>query len=375
MTILFLYQDVQSGSKNATESLLKEFIHKYPQVVCRVYKQPASKYKKGLPFLKNLLWSIYDYWRVINSSEEFDCVYSTMYTFAVAHYFSTRRNRPSIFHLHGDQKFSNPPRRQPLVKHIYRHTLGLFVMYLQRFAVMRSTLVYMASEKAGKKFLIENKLTKYHHKIKFVANGINRQQFFPILQTQKVKYKNKLGFSGKIILYIGRIDEKKGIHNLVDALGKDKDKTLLIVHPKCIDMYEIQYKDFLKKISKSSAGKVVFIENPDRVNVFYQISDLFVLPSVQEMMPLTVLEAMACGTMILVSKTGDLPKILKPLSKYVFMKRIDVRGISRGISKMSKLTTETQNLIVATGLKIVSNFSWGSSAEKLYNDINQITRP
>lgn len=123
----------------------------------------------------------------------------------------------------------------------------------------------------------------------------------------KLFYKDKLGAAGlrkkynitseaKVLIYVGRLSREKNLIFLLQALAEilkeRKDIFLFLVG----SGYQM---DELKKL----AGDFDVLEHirfagfvpHDKVASYYNASDVFVMSSLSEIMPLTVLEAMACG--------------------------------------------------------------------------------
>ena len=51
--------------------------------------------------------------------------------------------------------------------------------------------------------------------------------------------------------------------------------------------------------------------SPEIIQNYYQMADIFTLPSYTEGLPLVVIEAMACGLPVVVSTAGGIPELVK----------------------------------------------------------------
>ncbi len=115
----------------------------------------------------------------------------------------------------------------------------------------------------------------------------------------------------KFILFLGRIDEKKGIDMLIDAYERIFEiywseskllQKLMIVGPG----FDTPYGKVLKKRIESNQflnEKIVIanmLSGDDKWAAFYE-SDVFILPSHQENFGIAVAEAMACNKAVLIS--------------------------------------------------------------------------
>lgn len=127
-----------------------------------------------------------------------------------------------------------------------------------------------------------------------------------ILKTQEkkidIRKSLKIQNNKAVLLYIGRIHRTKGIHFVLQALKKLNDKKFLflIIGNKEDD----EYVKYLNKLSKELPNSVIWHEPVpgDRVWDYYSSSNLFVLPSYDENFGMVVVEAMACGLPVLISK-------------------------------------------------------------------------
>jgi glycosyltransferase involved in cell wall biosynthesis len=139
-----------------------------------------------------------------------------------------------------------------------------------------------------KKDVVET-YTPYHNRISVVYNGIETSRVIP----RKEEYlKLKLGFSGneKIILFVGRLCDQKGILYLLKAfkivLSSYENTKLVIVG-------NGNYDNCLKEC-EGIWSKVVFTGRLDNesLKLFYRIADIGVVPSIYEPFGYVLLEMM-----------------------------------------------------------------------------------
>lgn len=141
---------------------------------------------------------------------------------------------------------------------------------------------------------------KYKNKFIHIPAFVDTLKFYPLNQIEKEKLKEKYNLQRdkKYILFVGRLEPLKGIQLLIDAI-KELRRTIdieLLVAGKGILSEKVKSYDFIRYIGK--------IPN-EKLNEIYNITDLFVLPSYYENCPLTVLEAMTSGCLVLASNVGD----------------------------------------------------------------------
>ena len=120
---------------------------------------------------------------------------------------------------------------------------------------------------------------------------------------QKTKIKKELGIkTSKVVLYVGQLIERKGVKYLIEAFEKlkeeFKDVSLLIVG---YGSLEDKLKSMIKRRKISDvifAGGLEWRQTPK----FYAISDILVMPSLEEVWGLVINEAMVAGLPVIVTK-------------------------------------------------------------------------
>jgi glycosyltransferase involved in cell wall biosynthesis len=200
-------------------------------------------------------------------------------------------------------------------------------------------------------------------KISIIPNGLNLSEFENLPSKNTFKEKYGIRQDEKIILYLGRIHKIKGIDLLVDAffdLLREMDNIkLVIVGP------DAGFLDFLlKKVdSLKIQEKIIFtgrIENFDK-QAAYVDAEVYVLPSVYECFPLTVLEAWACGTPTILSEGCIFSDCL--FNKNVIFKQN--RKELKDLMKKILLDNELKMTLRAEGEQLIKNqFNW----EQIIND-------
>lgn len=159
---------------------------------------------------------------------------------------------------------------------------------------------------------------KFGNKVKNIligkgsCSGIDTKRFSPPTEKDLIK-KNlhiDLGLDF-IVIFVGRLSGDKGVELLVEAWGRfitsfPNSKLILIGSN---DERDGLSTIFLNKIN--SEKSILQIPNTNKVQYYYQISDVAVLPSYREGLPTCNLEASASGITVLTSKsTGCIDSII-----------------------------------------------------------------
>ena len=126
---------------------------------------------------------------------------------------------------------------------------------------------------------------------------------------EKVVEKYKIPSNKKILGFIGRLDEQKGIVPFIKELSKHKEKfddsIILLVGNGSQD-------DEIKALIKELNLEDLFILTGFQENVksFYPIIDIFFLPSLYEGLPMVLLEAMAFKKPIVSMNVGSISEVI-----------------------------------------------------------------
>lgn len=189
-------------------------------------------------------------------------------------------------------------------------------------------------------------------KITVIHHGINHSIFYPRQSTKQPLQ--------KYILAVGSIEPRKNLKNLLTAYAA-LDKSLRDeYHLLLVGAVGWNNQEIVNEINRLSqwvhySGYI----SDDELAILYTNASLFIYPSVYEGFGIPPLEAMACGTPVIVSDASTLPEVCADAAYYV--DPLDTQSIKEGILKI--LSDETlQKEIIAKGFARVKEFSWEKSA-------------
>ena len=198
-------------------------------------------------------------------------------------------------------------------------------------------------------------------KISVIHNGVNTGHFLPSPNIQKKKQ----------ILWIGKYVPGKGVEFLLHGFKtfseKYPDYTLMMIgrgplkdyYFKLIKELEIEDKIALKD----------FAENRDLPEI-YQQSCVFVLPSLEEGVPRTILEAMSCGVPVACTK---LPQLVNIVTGCGLLFNIgDSGALANALITLISESSMAQTMGRAGREKAVSYYSWADTVEittRLFNTL------
>lgn len=148
-------------------------------------------------------------------------------------------------------------------------------------------------------------------RITVIPNGIDSTCFFP---RDRMYARKKIGIEPKIklLLSVGALIERKGMHLLVDALALLKRQRALDFYT-CIvgagpERERLEHKIYHHNLS-DAVSLVGEIDNSDLADWYYA-ADLFFLGSSREGWPNVVCESLACGTPVVATPVNGIPEII-----------------------------------------------------------------
>jgi len=207
-------------------------------------------------------------------------------------------------------------------------------------------------------------------KISVVYNGYDRNRFHLNLsagETKKVQKKYHL--PEKYLAFLGTLQPRKNIKSLIKAMPAVSQKfpeTKLVI----IGKKGWLYSDIFSLIENLNLKKSVVFTGfaPDEdVPYLLQGAQLFILPSLYEGFGITVAEAMACGTPVLVSKVSSLPEVAGQAGLFIENPQ-DEKEIGRKINKILGDKNLAEKLS-QRGLRQAEKFSWKKCAQETLNVI------
>lgn len=161
-------------------------------------------------------------------------------------------------------------------------------------------------------YVSEQTRKSFCHKGYVIINGTDTERYRNDRYI-RIKARNELNIGNSfVILFLGRIAQNKGIFELIDAIkiinrNKKYDLKLLVVGP----IASNDKKKYFEYINEKDLENHIFTVGPHKdVHKFYCLSDIFILPSHQEGLPLSMLEAMSVGLPCIVSRVGGVSEVI-----------------------------------------------------------------
>lgn len=152
-------------------------------------------------------------------------------------------------------------------------------------------------------------------KIEVVYQGCDPVFYSPAGESAKERIRKKYSLPSDYLLYVGTIEPRKNLMNIVEALHMGTSEVPLIVIGR-----PTPYIDEVKKfIADHSLKHIHFLENVPNQDLpgIYQMAQIFIYPSRFEGFGIPILEALASQTPVITSAGGVFPEAGGGSSAYI----------------------------------------------------------
>ena len=210
------------------------------------------------------------------------------------------------------------------------------------------------------------------HTIVDIPNPINTGLFKP---QNTVAARNRMGLpTDKKLILFGSVkvtDKRKGIDYFIESC-----KLLAEKHPELKEELGVvvygKNSEQLKPLIPFQVFPLDFISSDkDLVNV-YNAVDLYVTPSLEENLPTTIMEAMACGVPCVGFNVGGIPEMIDHLHNGYVAEYKSAEDLANGVI-WTLNESEYHTLSEEACRKAVSNYSESTVAKKYIDVYNKIT--
>lgn len=294
---------------------------------------------------------VYDYLRREGSG--FDVIhihgYREFLTLAVAHW-ARRTGKPYVLQSMGTAtRMSRSISKKFLYDMVFGH------------AVLQKAARLIAESFAEREQYLRAGITQ--EKISLIPNGIDFPQ--EVSELKEGEFRRTYGFPAEdpLILFLGRIHPVKGVELLIRAFSSLQNRAtrLAIVGPD-----EGHRRELERLVTANGIGDRVVFTGPlyeDRKWEAYLDANIYVLPSMFDNFPRSVLEAMGCGTPVVVTdRCGLAPQIENKAGLVV---PYEDRALTRAIEWLVN-EPELRETFSERGRRLLEEeFSWDPIVEKL----------
>lgn len=213
-------------------------------------------------------------------------------------------------------------------------------------------------------------------KIRVIHEGVS-EDFYPVQDDEGIgRLKKRYGVPEgmKFILYVGLLKPHKNLETLIRAVKKLRrekkiEEKLVVIGPK-----DKKYPPEARALAAVASDEdLVYVPRAEfeDLPVFYNQASCLVQPSLYEGFGLPVLEAMACGTPVIVSDRASLPEIAGDAA-LVFAAESSPDLEKRILEMMQN--DEIRAGLAEKGIERARQFSWKKMAEQTVEVYREVMR-
>ncbi len=208
-------------------------------------------------------------------------------------------------------------------------------------------------------------------KARIIHNGIEIDKFAPASNREDVRSQLGLSSRAHVVGIVGRLVPEKAHHDFIDAIKllstqDPQIHALIIGEGKLL-------KTLKSKVSKMCLeDRIHFLGNRDNLASLYQAMDVFVMSSLREGFPLTILEAMAAQVPIVATRVGGVSECIEHEKDGILVPASNPKKLAAAVLKVLTDEELKKRLIYHGDEKVRSQFSvekMTQNHELLYEEI------
>ncbi len=301
----------------------------------------TSNIKKILKSGKPVVWTMHDAWPAT----------------AICHY--TR----------GCARFKTRCQQCPLLPHPGDNDLAART-WRRKQQMLSNELVYFVTCSRWLEGFAKQSALLRGHRIKSIPNCIDVQRFRPI-DRQAARQAAGLPAEGRIILFVSQrvTDERKGMRYFIEAINRLTDE-----HPEWLENTGVAVLggsgDEVAAQLPLKTYPLGYVGDEQQIVNIYNAADVFVIPSMEDNLPNTIMEAMACGVPSVGFKVGGIPEMIEHQKNGYVAEPRRSSDLAHGISWVLDEADPAQ-LREACLRKVAHNYSQSSVAMRYIEVYNE----
>ena len=170
-------------------------------------------------------------------------------------------------------------------------------------------------------------------------------------------------FKTKVITFVGRLIEAKGVQDLL-AATREMDVKVVIIGS----------GNYERKLKALAASNIVFLWEKDAAGIREVLSytDIFVNPSYAEGLPTSVLEAGAMGLPVIATDVGGTGEIIDNGVNGFLIRPHDVVELRKKIVQLLDNSVQAKKFGIELQKKVCQEFDWKTTVQKLEKLLNKM---
>ncbi|MBM9614397.1 glycosyltransferase [Desulfobulbus rhabdoformis] len=266
-------------------------------------------------------------------------------------------NIPVIITAHGADVFAL---RSPLV------------IALKKQVVKEADTVLTVSEALAE---VLSSDTRSYEQPSIIPMGVDSSLFTPEMRNEVIR--KRYGIYGPFLLFVGRLTEKKGVSNLVDAMTtvtKNVPEAKLLI----VGSGELEHHLRLRVCQRGLENAIIFaggVPNKELPS-YYATADIFIGPSVKaeggdsEGFGLTFVEAVMSGCLVIGTNVGGIEDIITDEKTGFLVPAGDVKFLAEKIIHTTKSIESYTGLRIRARELVIRKYDWRRIADQYKKALN-----
>jgi mannosylfructose-phosphate synthase len=215
---------------------------------------------------------------------------------------------------------------------------------------------------------------------RMIPPGYDDNRFFPVGEGSRTAIRQQLGFSGKVVMAIGRLARNKGYDLLIQGfsvLAAREPEAVLHLNVGSTNLTELEQvilaelKELVVQLNLQEKVRFGSFISDEQLPDYYRGADLFVLSSRYEPFGMTAIEAMASGTPTVVTVHGGLYRALTFGRHALFTDPFDKEDLGITMLKVLRHPRLRRRMARMGAHKARSLFTWTGVAHQLIAAMEQ----
>lgn len=298
------------------------------------------------------------YTKILNKSflENYDVIQTSEYNQIMIYLLNRFSKKPTVLY-HG-------PYKDLKIKFLNKLYDTLFLN-----SIVKNTKQVISKSVLSEKYLLE----KGFSNITTIGVGLDTSRFEQNYKERDIYKELNISKNDRILLYIGRLEERRNIKFLLEIIksisSKEKNIKLLIIG----NGSESDKKDYFDYAEELGImNRLIYKEkmNQSDLKQVYEISDIFLLPTKYEIFGMVLLESMYFGLPVITSKNGGSLTLIENYENGIVIDDFNLETWTENIIRLL-IDESLKNKIGNNAHKTIKEkFTWDALSDryiKVYN--------
>jgi glycosyltransferase involved in cell wall biosynthesis len=214
-----------------------------------------------------------------------------------------------------------------------------------------------------------------------IPHGVDIRRFRPASSEERRGIRARLGLEGEgpVVVFTGRLLRGKGVDLLLEAFARlaPRHPSARLVLVGSGDGQSLSIEEEARGRAARDpalAERVTFTGRVDNVEDYLRAADIFAFPSLFEAMPLSVLEAAACGLACVASRVGGIPEVLESGTSGTLVSPGDATALVAALDNLLTDPDARRSLGAAARAAVLERFDFDASVQRYRALLSEIAR-